>query len=113
MIIVFLPVQFGLPLSHKSAEERRPKETIIQMSSIFRWMDSTHNRDKDFGRKWEDDAREEKPKGRLGDENEGRSEGSCVWHSEEPSAFAQFIDQEEQPWPLDTLFIDLPRCRLH
>lgn len=29
------------------------------MSSIFRWMDLTRNRDKDFDGKWEDDARED------------------------------------------------------
>lgn len=58
MIIVFLPVRSGLLLSHKSAGEHRPKETIIQMSSIFKLMDTMCN--EDFDRKWEDDAKEER-----------------------------------------------------
>lgn len=64
-------------------------------------MDPMGNRDKGFDRKWEDDAREEGLKGRLGEDKEGRSDGRGFCGSEEPSAFAQFIDQGEQPWPLD------------
>lgn len=59
----------------------------------------TCNRDKGFDGKWEDDAREGRLKGSLGEDKEGRREGRCVWHWEKQSAFAQFIDQEEQPWP--------------
>lgn len=57
MIIVFLPVRSGLLLSHKSAGEHRPKETIIQMSSIFGLMDTMCN--KAFDIKWEDDTKGE------------------------------------------------------
>lgn len=84
MIVVLLPVRSGLLLSLKSAEEQRPKETIIQMSSVFRLMDTaTHNRDKDFDRKVEDDGREERLKRNLRGDKGRRCDGRCVWCSVE------------------------------
>lgn len=53
-----------------------------------------------------DDAREERRKRGVWEKTQKEGvRADAFGVQEEQSAFAQFIDQGEQPWPLDTLFL--------